>query len=286
MTMTSNALLFVGSTLVATSVGAFVYMHARPSPGAVEAKPEVEVEEDAGVIAWCADGLVPINGGGCFASPSVQKKDVPLILYLHGIFDQHANFDELDRQRRVARLATQKGFAVLAVRGLEGGCGTDPDLATKFCWPSNERTADRGPAAVSEWKTSLRAAATRGARGPRYVLGFSNGGFFAGLLAVRGWFNAEAFAIGNAGPVEPVHALGAKTPLLLMSADDDASREGMMQLDDELTREGWLHENYSREGIHELTDAEIDAALTFFVRLRDEKLPLSPPLSSHRPRAR
>jgi predicted esterase len=284
--MTSNALVFAGSTLVAASVGVFVYMHAGPSPRAAEAKAEVEVEEDAGVIAWCADGLVPINGGGCFASPSAQKKDVPLILYLHGIFEQRANADELDRQRRVAKLATQKGFAVLALRGLEGGCGADPELAAKFCWPSNERTAARGPEAVKEWKPSLQAAATRGARGPRYMLGFSNGGFFAGLLAVRGWFNAEAFAIGNAGPVEPVHALGAKTPLLLMSADDDASQEGMMQLDDELTREGWLHENYSREGTHELTDAEIDAALTFFVRLRNEKLPLSPPLSSRRPRAR
>jgi hypothetical protein len=47
------------------------------------------------------------------------------------------------------------------------------------------------------------------------VLGFSNGGFFAGLLAARGWFEAEAFAVGNAGPVEPVHALAAKPPLLL-----------------------------------------------------------------------
>jgi hypothetical protein len=71
-----------------------------------------------------------------------------------------------------------------------------------------------------------------------------------------------------------------------MSADDDASQEGMMRLDDELTREGWLHENYARAGSHELSDDEIDAALTFFVRLRTEKLPLSPPLSSRRPRAR
>jgi dienelactone hydrolase len=207
-------------------------------------------------------------------------------VYLHGIYDLHADADELDRQRRVARLATQQGFAVLALRGLEGGCGAEPELATKFCWPSNERTAARGPEAVRQWKPSLRAATTLGAGGPRYVLGFSNGGFFAGLLAVRAWFDAKAFAIGNAGPVEPVHAIGAKPPLLLMSADDDPSQEGMARLDDELTRDGWPHENYSRDGTHELTDAEIEAALAFFVRLRDEKLPLDPPLSSHRPRIR
>jgi predicted esterase len=84
--------------------------------------------------------------------------------------------------------------------------------------------------------------------------------------------------------VESVHALGAKPPLLLMSADEDPSQEGMLRFDDELTRDGWLHENYSRAGTHELTDDEIEAALTFFVRLRREQLPLAPPLSTHRPR--
>jgi hypothetical protein len=55
-----------------------------------------------------------------------------------------------------------------------------------------------------------------------------------------------------------------------MSATEDASREGMMRFDEELTRERWLHERYSRAGGHELTDDEIQAALTFFVRLRDQ----------------
>lgn len=112
------------------------------------------------------------------------------------------------------------------------------------------------------------------------MLGFSNGGFFAGLLAVRGWFPAEAFAIGNAGPVEPIHALGAKSPLLLMTAEDDASLEGMMRLDDELTRDGWRHETYSGTGTHELTDREIEAALTFFAHPHDEKAPPGQPLPS------
>jgi dienelactone hydrolase len=285
MAMTSGMLLLGGAVLVATSIG--VVVHVRTGEPQAPQQPQAEPEEDAGagVIAWCAEGLLPISGGGCFASPT-DAKGAPLILYLHGIYDEHADADELDRQRRVAKFATQQGFAVLALRGLEGGCGAEPELATKFCWPSNERTAARGPEAVSRWTPSLRAASTRGATGMRYVLGFSNGGFFAGLLAVRGWFDADAFAIANAGPVEPVHALGTKPPLLLMSADDDASREGMIRFDDELTRDGWAHENYSRAGVHELTDDEIDAALTFFVRLRSEKLPLDPPLSTHQPRAR
>jgi predicted esterase len=281
-----DMLLLGGAIVMIAGIAIGVRVHKRWSAPSADEEIAPEEDEDAGTAAWCADGLSPVNGNGCFASPPGATKDTPLILYLHGIYDQRADADEMDRQRRVAKLATQRGFAVLALRGLEGGCSADPEFATKWCWPSNERTAARGPETVDQWKPALRAAAHAGAGGPRYVLGFSNGGFFSGLLAVRALFEAEAFVVGNAGPVEPVHALGAKPPLLLMSADDDPSQEGMMRLDDELTREGWLHENYSRAGTHELTDDEIDAALTFFVRLRREKLPFGTPLSSHRPRAR
>jgi predicted esterase len=282
--MVRHALIASGVVVLATSIAVGLRARIRARlPSDTQLQSETE-EEDAGVIEWCAEGLTPINGGGCFARPAGVVPNAPLIVYLHGIYDEHAVGEELDRQRRVAKLGTARGFAVLAMRGTLGGCSTEPDLATKFCWPSNERTAARGPATVDEWAPSLRAAARLGASGPRYVLGFSNGGFFSGLLAVRGWFDATAFAIASGGPVEPVHALGAKPPLLLMSADDDPAQEGMMRLDDELTRDGWLHENYFSAGAHQLTDHEIDAALTFFVRLRAEKLPLDPPLSPRRPR--
>jgi dienelactone hydrolase len=283
--MTRRVVILAGAVLVAASIAVGVRMYARPSRP-VAALPETVAEEDAGVIEWCAEGLVPINGGGCFASPPGESKGAPLIVYLHGIYDEHADAEELDRQHRVAKRATERGFAVLALRGVLGGCSMEPDLATKFCWPSNERTAARGPETIGKWTPALRTAARLGASGPRYVLGFSNGGFFSGLLAVRGWFDATAFVIASGGPVEPVHALGAKPPLLLMSADDDPAQDGMMHLDEELTREGWLHESYWGAGAHQLTDHEIDAALTFFVRLRDEKLPLEPSLSTHRPLTR
>jgi poly(3-hydroxybutyrate) depolymerase len=271
--LTISALAVVAATTVLLEVRTG---EARGGPQPVRDVVDAE-EEDAGVIAWCADGLTPINGGGCFAAPAGAHA-TPLLIYLHGIYDRRADSEELDRQRRVAKLATEHGFAVLALRGVEGGCSMEPELATKYCWPSNERTASRGPEAVSAWQPSLRAAARLGAGGPRYVLGFSNGGFFAGLLAVRDWFSAEAFAVGNAGPVEPVHALGAKPPLLLMSADDDASLEGMLRLDDELTREGWRHEAFTGAGTHELTDHEIEAALAFFARVGGDKGPASPGL--------
>ena len=263
--------------------GLWAYFEHRQPPTVVGAAPVEAPELDAGRIAWCAEGLEPLNGGGCFASATFAPRPAPLLIYLHGLFEPSATEDELDRQRRVAQHATARGFAVLALRGRLGLCSGP--YATWYCWPSNERIADAGPGMVDEWGPSLRAAdKLRGGAGKRYVLGFSNGAFFSGLLAVRALFTAEAFAIAGGGPVEPVHALGSMPPLLLLSADDDPSQEGMLLFDRELTREGWPHDTYSRDGNHALLDPDIEAALTFFLRIRTEKLPLTPPLSTHVPR--
>jgi predicted esterase len=201
------------------------------------------------------------------------------------MYDDPHTAEELDRQARVAERASARGFAVLALRGKKGEC-TAPEKAEWFCWPSNEKNAQDAPVFLEAWKPALADVDKRVGKARRYVLGFSNGGYFTALLAVRALFDAEAFAIVGAGSVQPVRAYAAKRPIFLLTADDDLSQEGMLQLGDELTREKWPHDTWSREGGHQLVDADIDAALTFFARARKEKLPLSPPISSHVPRAR
>lgn len=242
-------------------------------------------QTDAGTVSsWCAQGLEPIAGGGCLAPAVDTSAPVPLLIYLHGRYDKDADREEMDRQRRLAKRATARGFAVLALRGRLGQCSA-PELATWFCWPSNERTAGAAVEFVDGWKVALQAAKERVGAGPLYVLGFSNGGFFAGLLAVRGLFPARAFAIAHAGPVEPIRARSGELPLLLLSADDDSSQDGMMLFEQELSREGWPHDHYARDGGHDLADEDINLALNFFARVLKEPLPLVPPLSSHRAHA-
>src|SRR5580704_2946935 len=92
------------------------------------------------VVEWCAPGLDAIPGGGCFAAPADAlgtKRVLPLIIYLHGIFDPAAASEELDRQARVAARGIAHGFAVLALRGHVGQCSA-PEYASRVCWPSNE----------------------------------------------------------------------------------------------------------------------------------------------------
>jgi dienelactone hydrolase len=254
------------------------------SPGS----PAVELEEkEGGIVEWCAEGLEAIPGGGCLATPSAQSPPVPLVLYLHGIYDRGAPEDELDRQHRLAARATARGYAVLAVRGREGACHPNvPEYATRYCWPSNEEVADRAGIFVDGWHVAMAVTEARVGKGPLYVLGFSNGGYFAGLLAVRGLLPADAFVVAGAGPVEPVKARGPKPPLLLLSADEDVSQEDMMRLDDELTLDRWPHEHVARAGGHALTDWDIDAALEFFTHVRGAPGTLPRLAIGHKPRPR
>lgn len=270
--------------LLGLSAGVVAFVRNRPvAPPPAPLAPASEDADPAATLPWCADGLEPIAGGGCFAGPGDARPGAPLILYLHGIYDRAGTSDEMDRQRRLALRASKKGFAVLAMRSHVGICHPDvPEFASKYCWPSNEQTADRAKELVLGWQAALDAADKRVGRGKRFVLGFSSGGYFAGLLASRGLFTADGFVIAHGGPVRPVHAEGAKPPLLLLSADDDEAQDTMLVLDQELTRENWAHDHYARDGGHGLTDSDIDLALAFFLR-NGEKVPLQPPLSDHRP---
>lgn len=228
---------------------------------------------------WCPPGFEPIRGHACFA-----RKDgaapVPLVVYLHGRYARDAASDEIDRQRRLALRATAHGYAVLALRGRLGTC-TAPELASWYCWPSNENNAGAGPAFVDGWTAALEAAQERAGSRRRFLLGFSNGGYFASLIASRGLLDVDALVVAHGGPVEPVHPLRRTPPVLLLSADDDVAQDEMIRLDEELTREHWAHDSYARTGGHGLTDGDIDTALQFFSRA-GESLPLQPPLPLHR----
>ena len=229
------------------------------------------------IADWCPEGLEPI-AGGCFAPALPTAQPRGLLVYLHGRYAPEGQNEERERQTRVARMGAARGYAVLALRGLQGQC-TDPPLATWWCWPSNERNASDGAAFVLRWDAALREAERRGGRGRRVLLGFSNGGYFAALIASRALLPLDAIAIAHAGPVQPMHPVGRAAPMLLIDADDDPSGPEMDHLEADLTREAWPHAMVAREGGHALPEWDVEMALTFFDRTRTDALPLSPPLS-------
>lgn len=237
---------------------------------------------DAAVIDWCAPGLEAIPGGGCFALAPETNKPRALLVYLHGRYAPESAPEEMERQTRVARLGTARGYSVLTFRGVQGQCA-GPQLATFWCWPSNEKNASDGPAFVERWAASLAEAQKRARPARRVLLGFSNGGYFASLIASRALLPFDAVVVAHAGPVSPMTPVGRKPPLLLVDADDDPSSPEILHLDSDLTREAWPHSMVIREGGHALPEWDVEMALTFFDRVRTEAVPLTPPLAPPRP---
>jgi len=247
----------------------------RPPP------PALETAEHA---RWCAAGLEAVAGNGCFAAPRAEARPpFPLLVYLHGRYADEGAEQERERQARVARMATARGYAVLALQGRKGEC-TDPQLTEWWCWPSNERNAADGAAFVAAWAPAIAEARGRGATGRRVLLGFSNGGYFASLIASRALAPFDAVAIAHAGPVSPMTPEGPRPPVLLLTADQDPSDAEIARLAADLTRERWPFVQVDREGGHDLPEWDVQMALTFFDRTAREPLPLAPPLAPPRVR--
>jgi predicted esterase len=261
----------------------FARIHShRPSAVIQTSDADAQTEPPLPPPDWCAPGFEPIEGGGCVAASGAVSKPQPVVVYLHGRYARDAAGEEVDRQRRLGARAKARGYVVLALRGVLGGCAA-ADLSNWFCWPNSERDAGVALGFVDGWARALATAERRAGGSPsRFLLGFSNGGYFASLIAARGLLRLDGIVVAHAGPIEPMRALSGKPPLLLLSADEDVAQDEMIRLDDVLTREKWPHDSYARAGGHDLSDEDIDAALTFFSRAK-QGVPLRPPLPLHRP---
>lgn len=218
----------------------------------------------------CAPSYSALAPDTCFVAPAPEtgkKKPVPLLVYLHALYKPDADGEEVARQERIAQHAVAHGVAVLALRGKMGLCDTRGDHVDWICWPSNEKVAFHAQEIVDGWKAPLAAARAHTGLGPTYVLGFSNGAYFAALLAVRALFPADAFVVAQGGAVEPVHALGRKPRLLLLTTDGQAPtvQAEMDRFASALASDGWSFVEEERPGGHELSDSDIDAALDFLL---------------------
>jgi hypothetical protein len=264
-------------------LGALLCVSARR--GAVSLTESADSEAPGGSAAltaadignWCADELERVAGGGCFAAPQ-GVTSAPLVVYVHDTFSRENARQEIARQSLVAQAALSQGFAVLALLGERGECKNGL-LTSSFCWPTSGRTESDGPRFVTRWQPSMDEAERRiGTSGARYLLGVGNGADFAVLVATHALARFDAIALAGAQAAEPIRAVGAKPPALVLTEDGAAPDPQAVKLDIDLTQATWPHALVAREGAHRLLASDVDTALTFFKRTHDEGWPLSPPM--------
>ncbi len=219
----------------------------------------------------CGDSL-EVFGAACLALPKDAGPDTPVVMYLHGMYPASAPQETLEAQRLLARLVTEAGFALLIPRGRLGLCDWHPDLLNWYCWPASAAVAGMSAEMALGWELLWQGLEQRlgpseqGKPRRRFLLGYSNGGFFAALLAARGDVPFDGYAIVDGGPVEPAwFDPGRAAPVLLLSAQDDRWQAPLMEhLHQLLDEAGWPHDYRLRKGGHALTRSDVEGSLGFF----------------------
>jgi poly(3-hydroxybutyrate) depolymerase len=110
-------------------------------------------------------------------------------VFLHGMLPADASPATMQALARAA--ADEHGFVVLFPRGEQGLCDWDPSVLDWWCWPTARAEVDAHAAAmVDRWQAEadVLAGYLDADLSARYVLGFSNGGYFASYLGLEGWW--------------------------------------------------------------------------------------------------
>jgi predicted esterase len=179
----------------------------------------------------------------------------PLVVFLHGMV-QPGHTDEATENRVRERFGAA-GFDVFTPRGKLGLCEWSDEAKQSLCWPSDERSLDTARAIVSEW--SLATAR------PTIVVGFSNGGAFALLLALHGLVPACGISSLHGFPAGRLHPEpGRRMPLFLIAGREAAwEPEQMIRTTEQLKAVAWPHEARMHDGGHAVSDRDLDEAIGF-----------------------
>ncbi|WP_441286170.1 alpha/beta hydrolase [Sorangium sp. KYC3313] len=196
---------------------------------------------------WCSAGWIGLDDHTCFHVPETALRGAPILYVLHGAMAPDSLPVAL--QATAAEAAEALGAVAVFPRGRPGLCTWDPSVETYSCWPTRRETVDaEAPALLEEWMRAeaLMARILGRTFGGRYVMGFSNGGYFASYVALEGLVAVNGAALVGAGRmVIEEHLFSEERPPIFIAvgvlelASTIASAENLA---DVLTQHGWEHE--------------------------------------------
>ncbi|WP_437987484.1 alpha/beta hydrolase [Sorangium sp. So ce117] len=196
---------------------------------------------------WCSAGWIGLDDHTCFHVPETALRGAPILYVLHGAMAPDSL--PVDLQATAAGAAEALGAVAVFPRGRPGLCTWDPSVETYSCWPTRRETVDAAaPALLEEWMRAeaLMERILGGTFGGRYVMGFSNGGYFASYVALEGLVAVDGAALVGAGRmVIEEHLFSEERPPIFIAvgelelASTIASAENLA---DVLTQHGWEHE--------------------------------------------
>jgi len=236
-----------------------------PRAGAAE-----ETSDVRSSAHWCAPTLTKLTSRLCYYSPS---RDEPasdagtLVIFLHSLVSA-APMAAWDQQQRMQRLADTYGFTMLIPRGRPGlGPGRSPDV---LAWPTaQELQAQHEAELLAEWHAGVNQAQTLSGRFARvFLIGFSNGAYYATSLTFRERFACDGvavFAVGSGSKYQRLTASRAKqrTPMFVGYGTLDPDNKQQRALISLLKALGWPHRALAAKVGHTVASEQMRAALRF-----------------------
>jgi predicted esterase len=231
----------------------------------------VQVEQPAPESAhWCAPELTPLSDTVCYYSPSSESaegKTNTLVIFLHSLVSA-APKAAWEQQLRMRRLADTYRFTILIPRG-RPGLGPGRDVNT-LAWPTAEKLQREHEAELhEEWNAAIeRAEGLHGTFARRFVIGFSNGAYYATSLAFREAFICDGFALFAGGSGSKYHRLAAakakrRTPMFVGFGTLDPDNPQQRALVTLLKQLGWPHHSLAAKVGHTVAAEQLRAALRF-----------------------
>ncbi len=149
---------------------------------------------------WCTGDWVGLDEDTCFYASTTLSDSAELLVFLHGMMPPDSLPTTM--QSIVAQEVEARGAVALFPKGKAGLCSWDESVKDWYCWPTSRANVDTHSASLTgSWDAAatklsaiLETSFTR-----RYVLGFSNGGYFASYLGLEGLWPLEGSGLVAAG---------------------------------------------------------------------------------------
>jgi predicted esterase len=253
------------------SLGRFGLMLALLAPASARAE-QPAPPPPAPTAEFCHSSLEKLSNGVCYFEGGAVKGPGDttrrtLVIFLHGLTEEGQGHEHV-MQRGMVLYAKKHGFSLLVPRG-RNGVGPDRK-ASVIAWPLGTEVREAHEDEVlAEWAAArAEVEARRGAFDEVFVMGFSNGAYFASSLALRDKLPVNGYAVFAGGSKSSAAGLsrapkGAKPIFVGVASKDGTTRDKAKELVAALRRLEWPHKSESKKVGHVVGDDHIDAALRY-----------------------
>ncbi len=215
---------------------------------------------------WCREGWIGLDESTCFYLPESNARPTRLLVFLHGMMPPDASSHS--QQAIVEQAAESQGFAALFPRGRKGMCSWAESVSDWYCWPTNRDNVDaHAQLFAAEWSAAveLLEEVAELSFTQRYLLGFSNGGYFDSYVGLENWWPLDGVGLVAAGRsyIDVQLLAAAKPPMYIASGalDIQSVQNSAQNLAFFLSQQNWPHAYVLHQGRgHEIWPDDIEAA--------------------------